>query len=81
LVKSKHRRVVADAGPLIAFARLNLLALLPEMFGTLIVLETVLNLCRFDSPQLVANTVILAKARIQRLNPLDTGLRRCDVMF
>ncbi len=45
MVESKHRLVVADAGPLIAFARLDLLALLPEMFGTLIVPETVLNEC------------------------------------
>jgi len=44
-VELKHRRVVTDAGPLIAFARMNLLVLLPEMFGTLIVPEAVLNEC------------------------------------
>jgi len=38
-----------------------------------------LNLYGFNSPQLAENTVILAQARIQRLKPLDTGLRRCDV--
>jgi len=37
------------------------------------------NLWRFNSPQLVAVTVILAKARIQWFQLLDTGLRRCDV--
>ena len=41
------RTVVADAGPLIAFARLDLLALLPEMLGTLLVPEVVLNECLY----------------------------------
>ncbi len=45
MAESEHRLVVADAGPLIAFARLDLLALLPEMFGTLIVPEIVLKEC------------------------------------
>jgi hypothetical protein len=35
--------IVADAGLLIAFARLDLLALLPEMFGTVLASEIVIN--------------------------------------
>ena len=45
MAEPKNQMVVADAGPLIAFARLDLLALLPEMFGTLLVPEIVLSEC------------------------------------
>lgn len=45
MAEIKRRVVVADAGPLIAFARLDLLVLLPEMFGTLMVPEAVLKEC------------------------------------
>ena len=37
--------VVADAGPLIAFARLDLLSLLPEILGRIIVPDMVLKEC------------------------------------
>ena len=33
---------------------------------------------RYESPQPAANTVIPAQASVQRLKPLDTGLRQCD---
>ncbi len=40
--------LVADAGPLIALARLDLLVVLPETIGTLVVPEVVLQECLHD---------------------------------
>lgn len=39
--------IVADAGPLIAFAHLNLLSLLPEILGRIIVPDIVLQECLY----------------------------------
>ena len=48
-----HRVVIADAGPLIAFARLHQLELLPQLFERVLVTEYVLHECsgRPDFPE------------------------------
>ncbi len=65
MVELKNQLIVADAGPLIAFARLDLLALLPEMFGTLLVPEVVLNECLHIPTRQDAKVILQAR---------DTGL-------
>jgi len=65
LIDSENQLIVADAGPLIAFARLDLLALLPEMFGTLLVPEVVLNECLHIPTRQDAKVILQAR---------DTGL-------
>lgn len=42
-----RKLVVADAGPLIAFARLGLLALLPQLFARVMVTDEVLGECTY----------------------------------
>jgi len=44
-----NKIVVADAGPLIAFAKLELLSLFPEVQGKVLVPEAVLNECVCES--------------------------------
>jgi len=65
LVESKNQLIVADARPQIAFARLDLLALSPEMFGTLLVPEAVLSECLHISTCPDAKVILQAR---------DTGL-------
>ncbi len=61
MVESKNQLIVADAGPLIAFARLDLLALLPEMFGTLLVPEIVLSECLHIPTRQDAKVILQAR--------------------
>lgn len=68
--------VVADAGPLIALARVIDLALLPEVFARALVTETVLSEClvRDDRPEGAVISAAIGNGWLIRLPdpPLDT---------
>ena len=57
-----NKVVVADAGPLIALARLHLLELLPQVFGEVLVTDVVLEECARSPDFPEAPTILAAMA-------------------
>lgn len=59
-----NKIIVADAGPLIAFARLNQLELLAELFGRLDVPSPVFNECIADTGRPGASVILAAALKL-----------------
>ncbi len=63
-----NKVVIADAGPLIAFARLHRLDLLPQIFSRVLVTDTVLGECagRSDFPEspLIQTAIIIKQLEL-----------------
>jgi len=73
--------VIADAGPLIAFARLQLLDLLPRVFDRVLVTEAVLVECagRPDFPESLPIQEAVSRQMFERCMPLDFSAYQFEV--
>ena len=71
-----NKLVVADTGPLIALARLELLALLPELFDQVLLTPTVLNECeaKSDCGEGVAIRAAVDAGRLELIAPREARI-------
>lgn len=68
-----NKVVIADAGPLIAFARLHQLDLLPQIFSRVLVTDIVLRECagRADFPESPLIRMAVTTKQLELCTPLD----------